>query len=108
MAIHWLFAASAFHIPNLEELIKGRSRVLVRDGRMCDRAMQQSHITQKDLQSVLRLKAKTNQIERIEVARLESSGEISFRSRSGSPRIVEFEVQPGVQTVRIEISKLSE
>lgn len=106
VAMHWVFAAIAFHFPSVEEFIKGRSRVLIRDGQMRDRAMQQSHITQKDLQEVLRLKANTDRIERIEVARLESSGEISLSSQPSSPKIVELEVQPGVQTVRIEISNL--
>ena len=91
VAMHWLFAALAFRFASLDEFIKGRSRILISDGQLCHKAMQKSHITPKDLQSVLRLKAKTNRIEQIEVARLESSGEISLRSKSASSEIVEFE-----------------
>ncbi|WP_036483591.1 DUF421 domain-containing protein [Myxosarcina sp. GI1] len=103
VAMHWLFASLAYYFPSLDKYIKGRSRVIIRDGQICQKAIRQSHITQQDLQSILRLKAKSDRIEQVEIARLESDGQVSLNTKSGEPKIVEFDVEPGVQKVRIEI-----
>ena len=53
--MHWLVSAIAFHFTKFETQIKGRSRILIRDGQLCQRAMQACHITREDFASSLRL-----------------------------------------------------
>ncbi|MGB5897869.1 MAG: YetF domain-containing protein [Geitlerinemataceae cyanobacterium] len=65
-------------------------------------AMKTSHISQQDLESALRLKAKLRDLEQVDVARLESSGEISVLTKEKPPRVFEVKVEDGVKTVRIE------
>ena len=82
VAMHWLFSALAFYIPTLESKIKGRSRVLIRDGELCHQTMAVCHITKQDLESTLRLKCQIDKLERVERACLERNGDISFSLRA--------------------------
>jgi uncharacterized membrane protein YcaP (DUF421 family) len=78
VAMHWLFCAIAFHYSSFEKQIKGRSKVLVKNGRLCSKAMKASHITQEDLTSTLRIQCQIEELEQVERACLERSGDISF------------------------------
>ncbi|MGB7275521.1 MAG: YetF domain-containing protein [Geitlerinemataceae cyanobacterium] len=102
VAMHWLLAATAFHFELADRIIKGSSRILIRDGQVKRQAMKTSHISQQDLESALRLKAKLRDLEQVDVARLESSGEISVLTKEKPPRVFEVKVEDGVKTVRIE------
>ena len=82
VGMHWLFSAIAFYSREFESKIKGRSRVLIRDGQLCTKAMQASHITREDLESTLRLQCQIDRLERVEKAYLERNGEISFSLRA--------------------------
>lgn len=104
VALHWLFAAIAFHFSWFDRAIKGNSRPLVRDGEIRWKTMRESHITQKDLEESLRLTAKTDNLDQIRMARLESSGEISFLTEKEPPQILEMKVENGVKTVRIQLN----
>ena len=102
VGIHWLFAGISFHFPSIEKLIKGSSRVLIRDGQINYKTMEKSHISEKDLKSCLR-QAKLTEPSQVEIARLESSGEISVLPKEKQPQIIEVNVEEGVKTVRIEL-----
>ena len=78
VAMHWLFSAIAFHYSSFEKQIKGRSKVLIKNGRLCSKAMKASHITQEDLLSNLRIQFQIDELEQVERACLERSGDISF------------------------------
>ncbi|MDJ0572550.1 MAG: DUF421 domain-containing protein [Pleurocapsa sp. MO_192.B19] len=82
VVMHWLFSAIAFYFSRFESKIKGRSRVLIKDGQLCHQAMRACHITREDLASTLRLQCQIDQLERVEKARLERNGEISFSLRA--------------------------
>ncbi len=82
VVMHWFFAAVAFHSSRLESKIKGRSRILIKDGQLCPKAMRNSHITKKDLESTLRVQCQVDKLERVEKACLERNGEISFSLRA--------------------------
>ena len=82
VGMHWLFSAVAFYFSGFESKIKGRSRVLIRDGQLCTKAMQACHITKEDLESTLRLQCQIDRLERVEKAYLERNGEISFSLRA--------------------------
>ncbi|MEM7556024.1 MAG: YetF domain-containing protein [Cyanobacteria bacterium P01_A01_bin.84] len=101
IGIHWLFATVAVRINSFEALIKGRPIVLIRDGQINPIAMRKARITQEDLKSSLRLKAKTNDSSSVKIARLETSGNISIIPEKESPQIVEVDVDSGVQKIRI-------
>ncbi|WP_019504553.1 DUF421 domain-containing protein [Pleurocapsa sp. PCC 7319] len=78
VVMHWLFSAIAFYFSRFESKIKGRSRILIRDGQLCYQAMQACHITREDLASTLRLQCQIDRLDRVEKACLERNGEISF------------------------------
>ena len=82
VAMHWLFSLIAFQVTPLENKIKGRSRVLIRDGELCHQTMAVCHITKQDLESTLRLKCQIDKLERVERACLERNGDISFSLRA--------------------------
>ena len=52
--------------------------MLVQDGRLQRKNMLWEHISKHDLEEDMRLDAKTEDLSKIQVARLERSGDISF------------------------------
>ena len=76
--MHWLISTIAFHQPQWENWLKGRPRVLIKDGQLCHKTMQNCHITQVDLASALRLACQHDNIEAVDRACLERNGDISF------------------------------
>jgi len=59
-------------------LLKGKPVVLVQNGRLQRKNMFWNHISKHDLEEDMRLEAKTDDLSKIQVARLERSGDISF------------------------------
>lgn len=82
--MHWLFAAIAFRNDNFATLIKGKERLLIRDGEIQWSAMRKSHIGERDLLGALRSQAKLTDVNKVQEARLERNGEISVIPRDGS------------------------
>lgn len=78
VAMHWLFSAVSFHHQGFEDKIKGRSRHLIKNGRLCRQTMKNCHITSDDLVSTLRVKCQIDELEKVESACLERNGDISF------------------------------
>jgi uncharacterized membrane protein YcaP (DUF421 family) len=103
VGLHRLLAVLAFHSDRFGDWIKGRARVLVRDGEVDWGAMEESHLTEHDLRGALRLKAQISDPSEVEVARLERSGDVSVIPREGEPRVVEWAVEDGVKVIRLEI-----
>jgi uncharacterized membrane protein YcaP (DUF421 family) len=105
VGLHWLFSVLAFYSDRFGTAVKGRERVLIRDGEIRWDEMRGGHISRNDLLAALRTQARVTSPEEVEEARLERSGEISVMPRDGAPRVVEISVQEGVQTVRLEIGR---
>lgn len=101
--MHWLVCAIAFHSERFDTLIKGHSRILVQDGKVLKKAMKKSHISRKDLEDSLRLKAKITDLNQVKLARLESNGEISVIPKKTSPRVIEVSVEDEIKTLRIQL-----
>jgi len=76
--LHWAFAHVAYRWDWFGTMIKGDTRVLVRDGEVDWSAMRRSDLTRHDLLEALRLKASRKDPALIEEARLERNGEISI------------------------------
>ncbi|PSN10067.1 DUF421 domain-containing protein [filamentous cyanobacterium CCT1] len=102
VAMHWLLAAVSFQLPQLEPWIKGRSRLLVQDGQVNHSALRTSHLTEGDLKMILRSSVSLTDLNQVELARLEPSGDISVISHS-SPQVVDVSVEDNVKTIRIVI-----
>lgn len=78
VVMHWIISAISFHHFKWENLLKGRSRTLIRNGQLCQKTMEACHITRDDLLSTLRLKCQIDRLEAIDRANLERNGDISF------------------------------
>jgi len=76
--IHRLFALIAYHSHAFGILIKGRPEVIVENGNLVVGTMRRNHISRHDLEEDLRLDAELENISRVQVARVERSGDISF------------------------------
>jgi uncharacterized membrane protein YcaP (DUF421 family) len=101
IAMHWLFSFGASRSHRFGNLVKGRPRVLVRDGEPDRDAMRRAHITEHDLDEDLRTEG-LDRAETVKEARLERSGKVSVVKR-GEARVVEVRIEGGVQVVRVEV-----
>jgi uncharacterized membrane protein YcaP (DUF421 family) len=104
VAVHRLFAWVSWRSRRWGKLLKGRPQTLIQDGRPLPDALRRYRISPGDLEEALRLTAQLKTPDRVEEARFERNGEISVIGRKErEPRVLEVQVQAGVQTVRIEI-----
>jgi uncharacterized membrane protein YcaP (DUF421 family) len=78
VAFHRLLAWIAFYSHRFGNLIKGPEEILIRDGELVHRGLRNNHITRHDLEEDLRLSLHAEDLARIQKARLERSGDISF------------------------------
>jgi uncharacterized membrane protein YcaP (DUF421 family) len=101
--VHQLLAVLAFHSDWFGDWVKGHARTLVEDGELNWDAMRESHLSEQDLRSALRVAGQVDDPQAVHVARLERSGEISVIPRQAGPQVIEYAVEEGVQTIRIEI-----
>ena len=76
--IHRLFGLTAFFSHAFGILVKGKPEVLVQNGTLQCRNMIWNQISEHDLEEDMRLKAQTEDLSKIRIARVERSGEISF------------------------------
>ncbi len=76
--LHRVLAFASCRWPGLTAVIKGRPAVLVRDGQWQRAALRKKDISQDDVLEDMRLSAKIEELEKVKVARLEMSGDISF------------------------------
>ncbi len=81
--VHRLFGLAAYYSHAFGILVKGKPVVLVQDGRLQWKHMLWEHISKHDLEEDMRLDAKTENLSKIQVARLERSGDISFIKTNG-------------------------
>ncbi len=100
--VHWCLAALTFYSKTIGKWVKGGDSVLVRDGQRADDALRRNHISDADLHEALRLEGQVAGIGEVQEARLERNGRISVRA-APKVEIVEIQVEPGVQTVRLRI-----
>ena len=78
MLLHRFFGIAAYYSHTFGILVKGRPVVLVQGGRLQQKNMLWEHISKHDLEEDMRLDATTEDLSKIQVARLERSGDISF------------------------------
>jgi len=78
MLTHRVFAFIACRSHAFGKLIKGNEVKLITDGKINWKMMKHHLVSTHDLEEDMRLSAGTDDIEKIKVARLERSGDISF------------------------------
>jgi len=78
VVLHRLFAYLAFYSHGFGILVKGKPDVIVRDGQCDFRMMRRNHVSVHDLDEDMRLSAHTDELSKINLARVERSGDISF------------------------------
>jgi uncharacterized membrane protein YcaP (DUF421 family) len=103
IALHSVLTAVAGRLHRFGEIIKGRPRVIVRDGHKDEAAMRIAHLTDRDLEEDLRRHGMTS-LEGIAEARLERNGDISIIKSKREPKVITVAVVNGVHTVRIELA----
>jgi uncharacterized membrane protein YcaP (DUF421 family) len=97
--LHVLFATLTFYSHTVGLLFKGQPYQLVKDGEIQWKAMRHSRISEKDLMAAIRLNHLTT-VKHVKEAYIERNGQISVIPR---PYMVEVNVEPGVQTIRVDI-----
>jgi uncharacterized membrane protein YcaP (DUF421 family) len=103
VGLHWLFAALSFRWEEVSGIIKGSDRKIVEDGEILWDSMRKSHIGKNDLLSAVRINAQTEDLQAVKAAYVERSGDISIIKASSGPKILNIDVQEGVQTIRIKL-----
>lgn len=103
VALHHLLAWATFRSHRLGVLLKGQAEPIIRDGRPIQDNLRKHRLSEGDLDEALRLHASVKDAGKIEEARFERNGDISFVKKKDEPRVLEVKVENGVQTVRIEI-----
>jgi uncharacterized membrane protein YcaP (DUF421 family) len=76
--LHRFFASIAVRSHAFGILVKGQPHVIVENGAVHWDVLKRHHISKHDLEEDLRLSAKTEDLSKIRVARVERSGDISF------------------------------
>jgi uncharacterized membrane protein YcaP (DUF421 family) len=76
--LHRFFGWLGCRSHGFGKLIKGRPQIIVENGKPVLEMMRRNQISEHDLEEDLRLDAKTEDLSRIRVARVERSGDISF------------------------------
>jgi uncharacterized membrane protein YcaP (DUF421 family) len=105
IGLHWLLGVLAYHNDWLGPLVKGNPVLLIKDGELRHKGLRASGISQGDLEQALRLRARETDPSRIRLAYLERNGTISMIPKDSGPcvRVLEVQVEDGVQTVRIRL-----
>jgi uncharacterized membrane protein YcaP (DUF421 family) len=84
LGLHWMLGAMALRWPALGSLVKGRPRLLVKDGRFIEEEARKSHISETELLEDLRSEAHIDSIEDVQAAYLECNGKIGVVMRDPS------------------------
>jgi hypothetical protein len=81
VALHRLFAHLAYRSHRFGILVKGSPDTVVRNGECDLRMMRRNHVSMHDLEEDMRLHAHISDLSKIQLARVERSGDISFIKR---------------------------
>jgi len=76
--LHWLTSVAVYHSKFFRVLVRGRHRLLIKNGSFNWEEMEKAHILDNDLLIELRKENGTEKIEEVQEARLETSGQVVF------------------------------
>lgn len=104
VGLHWALAHLAFRSDRFGNIVKGHTRVLVKDGQVDWEQMRASHMSKDDLLGALRAQGNVDTWEQVEEARLERSGEISVIKANQEPKILKAVTEDGKLTITIKLT----
>lgn len=104
IAMHQAIAWICFRWPGFERVVDGKPDRVVEDGKVIWKTASGHLLNRANLEGALRLKTHLKDLSEIEVACVETNGEISFVPRRHPLRVVEVKVEEGVQVIRLELS----
>jgi uncharacterized membrane protein YcaP (DUF421 family) len=81
VGVHWVIAELSYRSDRFGNLVKGKPKTIVREGRLDRKVMASSKISEKDLLEEARLNGQVSRMEEIELATLERNGEVSVIPR---------------------------
>jgi uncharacterized membrane protein YcaP (DUF421 family) len=105
IGLHWWFTRLACSSDRWGWLIKGESKLLVKDGIIDWENMRSSHISEGDLMEELRLQANCEGLEQVKTAFKERSGDIGVVKKPPDEMQVSFSLEDGTKTVRIIVAR---
>lgn len=82
--LHRFLSLAAHHSHAFGCLIKGMPAVLARDGNLDSESLRRNLVSEHDFEEDMRLTARTEDISKIKIARVERSGDISFIKKEES------------------------
>ena len=84
--LHRVIGWVACRWPRLSRIIKGRDEILIENGEVSAAALLRNDLSLEDIQEDVRLRASTDDLARVQTARIERSGDISviLRAKPGS------------------------
>lgn len=104
LTLHWFFATISLYSDRLSELITGRPLPLIKDGEVQTDYLRKSRISEPMLRENLRINGQLTDPEAVQEAYYEPSGDVSVIPKAQQDvRVLEVQVEEGVQTVRIEV-----
>lgn len=101
VGMHLLLSIITFHSDRLGDILKGTPRLLVKNGEILWDAMEKSHFSRQDLIQQIRTAKNTEDLRSIKEAYLERSGDVSVIPTKSELKVLEVQVDEGVQTIRI-------
>ncbi|KTD15976.1 Protein of uncharacterised function (DUF421) [Legionella lansingensis] len=75
---HRWIAIITFHFRSLDYLLKGKARLIIKDGEILTSQLKKYHLTKADILTEMRTKMNTDDPKKIAAAYLEATGTISF------------------------------
>ena len=104
MMIHYVISYFTYEYSSASHMLKNDERQLIKEGEIDEEAMRKSKLGDNDLMQALRQNGKVESPEEVEAAYLERDGSITVIPKKADPKVLEVEVEKGVQTVKIVVS----
>lgn len=79
--INWLVSYASFRSPKIETVIDGTPLVLIKNGKILQKTLDEEHITRAELDAALRISGSFD-VDDVQLAMLESNGHISVWTKA--------------------------
>lgn len=103
IGIHWMFGLIALRSSFFSRMIKGKTRTIIKDGKIITEEMKKAHLSQGDLEMEMRSEANSDNLSEMREAYLERTGKISFIKFPSEAKIIDVDIEDGIKKIRIKI-----
>lgn len=90
LSVNWLLNRGLYHVPKLDAMLQGSRTVLIRHGKLDDRALQKEILTRKELIGVLHKEGIASP-EEVDECALEPSGVFYIKKKEDATAAARFE-----------------